>query len=136
MNARNRAWSAVFASLLMAGCLGIGTCSETEAFAFNAMRHYGDEELVPELHPTGASGARLTTGDDPDAVIDHYRSELERVGFVVDPVESFPILDQTGVVVGKTLLLQATIETASASISAEVLDGQDTTFTILMDEID
>ena len=80
MGTRNPAWCAVVASLLMAGCLGIGSCSETEAFAFNAIRHYGDEELVPDAHPSGACGASLVTGDDPDAVMEHYRSELERVG--------------------------------------------------------
>ena len=130
------AWCAVIASLLMAGCLGIGSCTETEAFAFDAIRHYGDAMLVPEPHPYGACGARLVTGDDPDAVIEHYRSELERVGFAVNPVESGPIVDDNGAVVGRTLGLRATIETATASVFAEVLDGQDTTFVILMDEID
>lgn len=136
MSTRNPAWCAVIASLLLAGCLGIGSCSETEAFAFNAIRHYGDEELVPETHANGGCGTSLVTGDDPDAVMEHYRSELKRVGFAVNPVESAPIVDETGAVVGRTLLLQATIETANASIDAEVLDGQDATFVILMDEID
>lgn len=135
-NSRSATWCAVVASALLGGCLGIGSCSETEAFAFNAIDHYGDEQLVPEAHPNGACGASLVTGDDPNAVIEHYRSELERVGFAVGPVESFPITDETGAVVGRTLVLQATIETATASINAEVLDGQDTTFMILMNEID
>ena len=134
MTACNPAWCAVVASLLMAGCLGFGSCTETEAFAFNAMRQYDDAKLVPEPHPSGACGASLVTGDDPDAVMEHYRSELEGVGFVVSPVASAPIVDENGTVVGRTLGLQATIETANASINAEVLDGQDTTFTILMDE--
>jgi len=136
MSVRNPAWCTVIATLLMAGCVGIGSCSETEAFAFSAIDHYGDAELVPEGHPSGACGASLVIGDDPDAVIEHYRSELERVGFVVDPMESAPIVDVSGAVVGRTLGLQATIETATASITAEVLDGQDTTFVILMNEID
>jgi hypothetical protein len=127
---------AIVASLLLSGCLGIGSCTETESFAFNAIRQYGDVQLVPEPHPSGACGASLVTGDDPDAVMEHYRSELERVGFTVEPVESFPISDETGAVVGRTLLLQATIETATASVNAEVLDGQDTSFMILMDEVD
>ena len=136
MSDRSPALCAVIASLVMGGCLGIGSCSETEAFSLNAIRHYGDAQLVPEPHPSGACGASLVTGDDPDAVIDHYRSELQRVGFVVSSLESGPIVDEAGAVVGSTLLLQATIETATASINAEVLDGQDTTFMILMDEID
>jgi hypothetical protein len=122
---------------MVAGCLGIGSCSETEAFAFNAIRHYGDDELVPEPHPSGACGASLVSGDDPDAVIAHYRSELERVGFVVTPPESSPIVDGTGAVVGRTLTLWATTETATASVHAEVFDGQrDTTFVILTNETD
>ena len=137
MSARNPAMYAVFAALLIAGCLGIGSCSETEAFAFNAIRHYGDEQLVPEAHPSGACGANLVSGDDADAVVEHYRSELQRVGFVVEPVESAPMVDDTGGVIGTTLGLHATIETATASIYAEVLDGQDTTtFVILMNERD
>ena len=51
-------------------------------------------------------------------------------------VDSGPIVDDTGAVVGRTLTLQATIETATASITAEVLDGRDTTFVILMNEVD
>lgn len=136
MRAWNPAWCALIAALVIPGCLGIGSCTETEAFAFNAIRQYGDAQLVPEPHPNGACGASLVTGDDPNAVIDHYRSELQRVGFILSSLESAPIVDETGAVVGSTLLLQATIETATASISAEVLDGQDTTFVILMDEID
>ena len=46
------------------------------------------------------------------------------------------MVDETGAAVGMTLSLEATIDTAHASINAEVLDGQDATFTILMDEID
>ena len=136
MSARNPACCALIASLLMAGCLGIGSCSETEAFAFNAIRHYDDDELVPGARPSGACGASLVSGDDPDGVIEHYRSELERVGFVVKPAESAPIVDESGAVVGRTLGLQATIETATASVNAEVLDGQDTTVMILMNETD
>lgn len=137
MSARRSAWFAALATILMAGCLGIGSCSETEAFAFNAIRHYGDAELVPEPHPSGACGAGLVSGDDPDAVIEHYRSELERVGFVVTPPESAPIVDGAGAVVGRTLTLWATTETATASVNAEILDGQrDTTFVILTNETD
>jgi hypothetical protein len=139
MNQRTRVtgcavW-AVITSLFFAGCLGIVSCSETEAFAFNALRHYGDVELVPVSHSSGGCGATLTTGDDPDAVIEHYRSELERVGFVVDAVESTPIVDESGAVIGRTLSVQGTVQTATASVSAEVLDGQDTTFLILTNEI-
>lgn len=78
---RGAAWCVVIASLLLGGCLGIGSCSETEAFAFNAIRQYGDADLVSEPHPNGGCGANLVTGDDPDAVIEHYRAELERAGF-------------------------------------------------------
>ena len=133
---RKAAWGLVLASLLMSGCLGIGSCTETEAFAFTAIDHYGPGQLVPDAQPNGTCGASLVTGDDPGAVIEYYRDELERVGFAVEQVESVPIVDDTGAVVGRTLGLQGTIETATASISAEVLDGQDITFVILMDEVD
>ena len=136
MNGWTAVWCAVIASLVMSGCLAFGSCTETEAFAFTAIRHYGDAQLVPEPHPNGACGASLVTGDDPDAVIEHYRSELQRVGFVLGSLESSPIVDETGAVVGRSIFLQATIETATASISAEVIDGYDSTFVILMDEID
>jgi hypothetical protein len=135
VSARNPAVIAIVASFLMAGCFGIGACSETEAFAFNALQHYGDEDLVPEAQASGACGASLVTGDDPDVVIEHYRSELERVGFAVDPAESSPMVDESGAVIGRTVSIHAVIETATASVSAEVLDGQDTIFVILVDEV-
>jgi hypothetical protein len=130
------ALGAILCSPLLGGCFIMGSCTETEAFAFSSIDHYGDEQLVPELHPSGACGASFITGDDPDVVIEHYRSELDREGFVVEAAETFPITDDSGETVGRTLLLQAIIETASASVSAEVLDGEDTTFVILMDEVD
>lgn len=76
------------------------------------------------------------SGDDPQAVMEHYRSELGRVGWSVEPMEPMPITDASGAVVGRELSIRATVETATASISAEVLDGQDTTFVISIDELD
>ena len=100
------AWCAVIASLVMGGCLAFGSCSETEAFAFNSLRHYGDAQLVPEPQPNGSCGASLVTGDDPDAVIEHYRSELQRVGFVLSSLESSPIVDEPEAAVGRTLVFR------------------------------
>lgn len=137
LSARNQAWCAVISSLLMAGCLGSGSCTETEAFAFNSIRHYGDEELVPAPQPNGGCGASLVTGDDPDAVIDHYHSELERVGFVVSSLEPSSSAGEPEAAAGRTLGLRGMTETAVAWITAEgVVDGQDSMFLILMDEID
>jgi hypothetical protein len=129
------ALGAILGALLLGGCFGIGSCSETEAFAFSSIDQYGDEQLVPEPHPSGACGASFVTSDDPEAVITHYRDELERVGFAVEPVEVSPITDESGQTVGRSILLQASIATATASLSAEVL-GKDTTFVILMDEVE
>lgn len=49
---------------------------------------------------------------------------------------SVPIVGEAGAVVGRTLGLHATIETATASIGAEVFEGQEVTFVILMNEVD
>ena len=57
-------------------------------------------------------------------------------GLRVEPVASVPIVGEAGAVVGRTLGLHATIETATASIGAEVFEGQEVTFVILMNEVD
>lgn len=130
------AWCAVIASVALSGCLRIGSCTETEWFAFTTLDHYGDMNPVPEALPNGRCGTRWMSGDDPQAVMEHYRSELGRVGWSVEPMEPMPITDASGAVVGRELSIRATVETATASISAEVLDGQDTTFVISIDELD
>ena len=70
-------------------------------------------------------------------MIDHYRSELERVGFVVSSLEPSPGAGEPEAAAGRTLGIQGMTETAVAWITAdEVVDGQDTMFLMLMDEID
>jgi hypothetical protein len=128
------AWSIGVASLLLSGCLGGGSCSAAAAAAFNAIDHYGDEELVPEDHPNGGCADTLVTDDEPDAVIEHYRSAFERAGYVVDEIEPVPMVDESEDVIGRTVGLEATSASMRAAVSAEVFEGQDTTFVIFVNE--
>lgn len=76
---------------VLAACLGplLPTCSDEERAAFEAMRHFEDQELVPEDHNTGACAGRFRT-TDPDAVIEHYRAELEANGWEIGAVGTQP----------------------------------------------
>ena len=68
----------------------IGPCSSDEAAAVNAVEHYGGAELEPKNDGQGHCGASFTTTDDPDLVIEHYRSTLEAAGWTVDSPQPAP----------------------------------------------
>ncbi|MDQ2941925.1 MAG: hypothetical protein M3R05_07025 [Chloroflexota bacterium] len=119
--------------MLLAACLGSpGGCSAEEAAAFNAISHYGNEELVPGPHPYGVCADSLVTSDEPDAVIEHYRAAFEAAGYTIGGVESSPITDERGATVGRAVFLQASNGSMTASVSAEVFGGQKTTFNVLV----
>jgi hypothetical protein len=121
-------------ALLVTACAGVpGSCTEKEAAAFRAISQYGNEELVPEAHPSGACADTLVTSDDPDAVIAHYRVAFQAAGYAIDGLESSPMTDEGGATVGRGVNLQASNDAMIAVVSAEVFDGQrPTTFVILV----
>lgn len=63
----------------------LGACSAEEAAAFNEIDHYGGITLQPQDHYNGVCGATLTTTDDPEAVLEHYRDEWTAAGWTLDP---------------------------------------------------
>lgn len=69
---------------MLAACLGplLPTCGDEERAAFESIRHFEDRVLAAEDHNTGACAGRFQT-TDPDAVIDHYRAELEASGWEI-----------------------------------------------------
>lgn len=98
-----------------------------------AIAHYGNEELEPEPHPFGVCADSLVTADEADAVIDHYRSAFEAAGYALAGLESTPMMDESGATVGRGVLLQASNGSMTASIGAEVFDGEETTtFSVLV----
>lgn len=121
-------------AVLLGACLGRpGGCSGEEAEAFMAIAYYGDEALMPEPHPYGVCADTLVTEDDPDAVIDHYRSAFEAAGYTVIGLESNPMTDESGATVGRALELLASNGSMTASVGAEVFDEQGTTtFSVLV----
>lgn len=126
---------AVLLPLLLTGCLGGvigGECSDEEAAAFNAIPHYGGEDLVREDHPYGACADVLVTSDDPEAVVEHYQTELMRAGYDVGPIESGPMTTETGEAIGSHVFFQATKSVMTANVSAEIITGQETQFVILV----
>jgi hypothetical protein len=125
-------------AVLLTACLGSppGACTAEEAAAFSAISRYGNEELVPQAHPGGACADTLVTSDDPDAVIEHYRSAFEAAGYTMDGLESSPITDESGATVGRGVSLQASNASKTAVVSAEVFDGQEpTTFVVLVGDL-
>jgi len=120
-------------AILLAACLGSpGGCSAQEAAAFNAISHYGNDALVPEPHPYGVCADSLVTDDDPDAVIEHYRSAFEAAGYTIHGLWSSPITDESGATIGRSVQFQARDGSMTANILAEVIDGQETTFNVLV----
>jgi hypothetical protein len=111
------------------GCLvSIGGCSAAEAAYFNEIQHYGGAELVPENDGLGSCGASFTTRDDPNLVIEYYRSTLEAAGWAIDPLLPSPPPD--GGIEMQSLGLSARKATILFSVSAEILGAPETTFVI------
>jgi hypothetical protein len=125
-------------AVLLTACLGSapGACTADEAAAFRAISPYRNEELVPGPHPGGACADTLVTADDPDAVIEHYRSALQGAGYTIDSLESSPMTDESGATIGQAVNLQASSGSNTAVVSAEVFSGQTTTtFVVLVGDL-
>jgi len=113
------------ASLVLGGCLqATPTCSETAAAEFNAISHYPGTELAPEPHVYGACFDSFAVDDEPDMVLDWYETELEAGGYTVERRETFPITDEAGRVVGRTVDLSASNGTFIVSITGELFEDQ------------
>jgi len=110
--------------------ISLGGCSSEEAVYFNEIEHYSGAELVPEDDGLGGCGATFSTSDDPDLVIEHYRSRLEAAGWAIDPPEPSPL---DGVEM-QSVSLGARKGTMGYGISAEILGGPKTVFVIHIGE--
>jgi len=110
--------------------ISIGGCSSEEAALFNEIEHYGGAELVPEDDGLGGCGASFSISDDPDLVIDHYRSRLVAAGWAIDPPDPPPL---DGVEM-QSVSLGARKGTMGFGISAEILGGPEILFVIHVGE--
>ena len=111
-------------AVLLAGCLqaGPGACSDEERAVFDSLQHFQNMPLVAEDHATGGCAARFQT-TDPQAVTDHYASELlEGRWLIGTPVELPP-----GV-------LQARKGDMSFSVEIPLEGGDRGTVTVLVGE--
>lgn len=122
-----------FLCTITAACvIGTGGCSTEEAATFSEVQHYAGTELVPKDDGLGGCGASFTTSDDPDLVIQHYRSRLEGAGWTIDPPEPLP---PDGVEI-QSVSLGAHKETMGFGVSAEIVGGPETEFVIHIREND
>ncbi|MDQ2933993.1 MAG: hypothetical protein M3R49_03245 [Chloroflexota bacterium] len=110
--------------------ISIGGCSSEEAAHFNDVEHYGGAELVPEDDRLGSCGASFSTTEDPDLVIEHYRSRLEAAGWTIDPPLPSPPPPPEGGVEIQSVWLSAHKGTIGYGVSAEILGGPETVFVI------
>ena len=98
-------------------------CSAEQADQMSQIEHYRGAELVPEDDGLGGCGASFTTTDDPDLVIEHYRSTLAAAGWTIDPPESAGAQLQS-------VSISAYRGNYGCSISAELLGAAETNFVI------
>lgn len=114
--------------------ISIGGCSSEAAwYAFHDVEHYDGAELEPE-DGLGSYGASFSTSDDPDLVIEHYRSRLEAAGWAIDPpLPSPPTEDGSET---QTVSLSALKGTIRYSVSAEILGEPETVFVFHVGESD
>ena len=95
------------------------------------IEHYGGAELVPEDDGLGGCAVSFSTTDDPDLVIEHYRSTLQAAGWTIDPPMDVPLGDPEG---HGTQLQSVSISARrgiyGCSVSAELLGAPETNFVI------
>jgi len=112
--------------------IGTGGCSSEEAATFNDIQQYAGAELVPKDDGLGGCGATFFTGDDPNLVIQHYRSRLEAAGWTIDPPEPSP---PDGAEL-QAVSLGARKGTMGLGVSAEILGRPEIEFAIHVRESD
>lgn len=112
----------------------IGGCSSEAAwYAFHHVEHYDGAELEPE-DGLGSFGASFSTSDDPDLVIEHFRSRLEAAAWAIDP--PLPSPPREDGIEMQTVSLSAHKGTIRYSVSAEILGEPETVFVIHVGESD
>jgi len=118
--------------------ISIGGCGSEEAAYFDVVEHYGGAELVPEDDGLGSCGATFRTSDDPDLVIEHYRSRLAAAGWAIDPPlpSPPPPPPEDGIEIMQSVWLSAHKGTIWYGVSAEILEGPETVFVIHVGESD
>ena len=123
--------TALLVTTTSACLLGMSGCSAEVADQLSQIEHYGGAELAPEDDGLGGCGTSFTTIDDPDRVIEHYRSTLEAAGWLIDPPLSAPPAPPEG----DASQLQSVSVSArrgiyGCSVSAELLGAAETNFVI------
>lgn len=127
----------LFVLLASSACLiSIGGCSSEEASYFSEVEHYGGVELEPEDDGLGRCGASFDTTDDPEVVIEHYRSRLEDAGWTIDPPPPPPPAGPGDVAQMATVTLSARKGTVGYSVSAELFGRSETNFVIHVGDMD
>ena len=122
-----------FLGTTTSACLvDVGGCTSDEVATFHEVQHYEGVELVPTGDGLGGCGASFTTSDDPDLVIQHYRSTLEAAGWTIAPPEPLP--PDGGAI--SSVSLGAYKGTIGFSVSAEILGRPETEFVIHVRESD
>ena len=79
---------AAIVALVVAGCLnaGPGACTPEAAAAFNEIEHYGGISLEPQDYPLGGRCVgSFTSDDDPEVVLEFYRTQWTAAGWSLDP---------------------------------------------------
>jgi hypothetical protein len=129
--------AAMASMLLLTACLlGTHPCSDSAAAEFRSLDHYRGLELEPQPHVTGACNATFVTADDPNAVLEAYRSELEASGYTIGNVSSTPVVGENETIVGQEVYLDAESDSFFASVSAVVFDGQEATYNVFVDDLE
>ena len=129
--------AAMASALLLTACLqGTPTCSDSAAAEFRSLEHYKGARLEPQPHVYGACNATFVSSDDPNAVLEAYRSELEASGYTVRSAFTTPIMDETEAIVGQMVSLDAKSKSFFVSVSAEVFDGQEATYNVFVDDLE
>ena len=79
---------AAIVALVVAGCLnaGPGACTPEAAAAFKEIEHYGGISLEPQDYPLGGRCVgSFTSDDDPEVVLEFYRTQWTAAGWSLDP---------------------------------------------------
>jgi hypothetical protein len=118
---------------LAAGCLSAAPygCSPDEAAAFNEIDHYAGITLQPQDSPFGVCFASFRTADPPEVVLDHYRAQWTAAGWSLNPPEpSAPPRPEGEDVIG-VAAASATRDGMTYSVSAELIRGQESEYSLL-----
>jgi hypothetical protein len=80
---RSSALAVIGLATIVCGCLtaGPGSCSPPERQFFEAIEHFGREEIEAQDHPLGICGATFTADATADEVAAHYFDQFQLTGW-------------------------------------------------------